>query len=55
MNETLKDLLAYPGSRAWWATRRHWYTSEFQHYIEAVIAETSATGNSYNENNQNDA
>jgi len=55
MNETLKDVLAYPGGRAWWATRSHWYTSEFQQYIEGVIAETALTGNIYNESNKNDA
>jgi hypothetical protein len=34
----MSDLLAYPGTREWWETRRHWHTDEFARVVDAVIA-----------------
>ena len=28
----IDDLLPYPGVRAWWKVRSHWYGDEFQEY-----------------------
>jgi len=31
-------VIAYPGVRQWWETRKHWHTEEFGRVIEAIIA-----------------
>jgi len=33
------DLAAYPGVRAWWATRQHWHTPAFRSLVDQMIAE----------------
>lgn len=33
------DLAAYPGVQAWWATRDHWYTTEFRSLVNHMIAQ----------------
>ncbi len=38
MNQ-LRDIAAYPGIQAWWATRQHWYGEQFQTYVGRMIAE----------------
>jgi len=35
----LDDILGYPGSRAFWRLRSHWFSGEFQALVEAKIAE----------------
>ncbi|PYI86191.1 MAG: hypothetical protein DME54_08725 [Verrucomicrobia bacterium] len=29
IERTMIDFLAYPGTRQWWETRKHWYTEDF--------------------------
>jgi hypothetical protein len=38
IERTMSDLLAYPGVRQWWATRKHWYTPEFVRLVDGIIA-----------------
>lgn len=38
IERTMSDLLAYPGTRQWWETRRHWHTEEFGRVVDAIIA-----------------
>src|SRR5436309_8887310 len=38
VERTMSDVIAYPGVRQWWATRKHWHTEEFGHVIDAIIA-----------------
>ena len=35
----VNDLLAYPGVRAWWQTRRHHYSPDLQSHIEQKLGE----------------
>jgi hypothetical protein len=35
---TMSDVIAYPGTRHWWATPRHWHTQEFAHVVDEIIA-----------------
>ena len=37
MNQ-LRDIAAYPGIQAWWATRRHWYGERFREYVETQMS-----------------
>jgi hypothetical protein len=34
-----EDVLSLPGVQAWWATRSHWFTPEFQAVIQKQISE----------------
>jgi hypothetical protein len=38
VERTMSDVIAYPGVRQWWETRRHWHTEEFGRVIDAIIA-----------------
>lgn len=33
----IQDIIAYPGVQAWWASRKHWYTDEFNGLITGMI------------------
>ncbi len=35
---SLMDLMASPGARAWWKTRQHWYSQDFQELVETSQA-----------------
>ena len=37
--QTTADLIAYPGTQAWWATRKHWHTARFRELVDGIIAE----------------
>src|SRR5215467_11164494 len=34
MERTMTDLIAYPGIRQWWETRKHWHTDEFVRMVD---------------------
>ena len=34
----MSDVIAYPGVRQWWVTRKRWHTEEFGRVIDAIIA-----------------
>jgi hypothetical protein len=36
------DIFAFPGVQAWWKTRSHWYSDQFQAFIEDKIASGKA-------------
>jgi hypothetical protein len=38
----IQDVVAYPGVQAWWASRKHWYTDEFNGLIAGVIEDAPA-------------
>ena len=38
VERTMSDVIAYPGVRQWWQTRKHWHTEEFGRVIDAIIA-----------------
>ncbi len=38
MERILSDVLANPGTRQWWETRRHWYTDEFAAMVDQIMA-----------------
>ena len=38
VERTMSDVIAYPGTRQWWQTRRHWHTEEFARVVDALIA-----------------
>jgi hypothetical protein len=38
MERILCDVLANPGTREWWATRRHWYTDDFAAMVDRIVA-----------------
>jgi hypothetical protein len=42
----IQDVVAYPGVQAWWASRKHWYTEEFNALIDGVI-DNAPTPNAY--------
>jgi len=42
----IQDVVAYPGVQAWWDTRKHWYTEEFNGLI-ATIIEEAPSSNAY--------
>ena len=33
----MQDVVAYPGVQTWWASRKHWYTDEFNRLIAGMI------------------
>jgi hypothetical protein len=39
IDAAITDFCSLPGLQAWWKTRFHWYSSEFQAFIEKKIAE----------------
>ncbi len=38
VERTMSDVIAYPGVRQWWVTRKRWHTEEFGRVIDAIIA-----------------
>lgn len=41
MERILSDVLANPGTRQWWETRRHWYTDEFAAVVDQIVTKTA--------------
>ncbi len=37
VERTMSDLIAYPGARQWWETRKHWHTEEFARVVDEII------------------
>jgi len=42
VERTMSDILAYPGTRQWWETRKHWLTEEFGGVVDTIIARNDA-------------
>ena len=38
IERTMTDLLAYPGTRQWWDTRKSWHTDEFACVVDRIVA-----------------
>lgn len=38
IERTMSDMIAYPGTRQWWETRKHWHTDEFARVVDEIIA-----------------
>ena len=38
VERTIQDLMVLDGPPAWWQTRKHWFTDNFQDLIEGIIA-----------------
>lgn len=38
IERTMSDMIAYPGIRQWWETRKHWHSEEFGLVVEEIIA-----------------
>ena len=38
IERAIRNLIILPGAQAWWSTRKHWYTEDFQRLIEDIIA-----------------
>ena len=38
IERVIRDIIVLPGSQAWWKTRQHWYSDDFQALIEGLIA-----------------
>ena len=36
------DFIAYPGVQSWWKTRKHWYSEDFQIFIDSKIGDKAA-------------
>ena len=34
----MADLMVHPGVQTWWSTRKHWYDSVFQTYVDATVS-----------------
>jgi hypothetical protein len=32
----MRDIIAYPGAKAWWQSRSHWFSREFQEFIDGL-------------------
>src|SRR6266446_2574825 len=37
IERTMSDVIAYPGTRQWWETRRHWHAEEFARVVDEII------------------
>jgi hypothetical protein len=37
ITRTLEDVARFPGAKAWWPTRSHWYTDEFTTFIQPAF------------------
>src|SRR5437016_13044325 len=44
----MRDIIAYPGIQAWWRTRSHWFSREFQEFIDG-LAGAAASPSMYRE------
>ena len=40
VERTLEDVSRFPGTKAWWPTRRHWYSDEFVALVQPWIDST---------------
>lgn len=38
VERVIRDIIVLPGSQAWWRTREHWYSDDFQSLIHGLIA-----------------
>lgn len=36
----MRDIIAYPGSQAWWRSRSHWFSREFAEFINGLAGST---------------
>ena len=34
----MRDIIAYPGAKAWWQSRSHWFSREFQEFIDGLAS-----------------
>jgi hypothetical protein len=34
----MRDIIAYPGAKAWWQSRRHWFSGQFAQFIEGLAS-----------------
>jgi len=37
ITRTLEDVARFPGAKAWWPTRSHWFTDEFITFIQPAF------------------
>ena len=37
IHRAVEDVFSYPGLRAWWSTRNHWYTDAFRDYMNRFM------------------
>lgn len=42
IERVIRDIIAHSGAQAWWKTRQHWYTDDFQDLIAGIIADSDA-------------
>lgn len=42
IERVIRDIIILPGSQAWWKTRQHWYSDDFQALIEGLIVKGDA-------------
>jgi len=47
----MRDIIAYPGAQAWWRTRSHWFSREFQEFIDG-LARAAAAPSLYREHEE---
>ena len=40
VRKQIQDVVSYPGVQAWWNTRKHWYTEEFNTLIAAIVRDS---------------
>ncbi len=38
VHQTLGDMTAYRGLQEYWGLRKHWYSTEFQEWVDAIIS-----------------
>ena len=49
----MRDIIAYRGAQAWWRTPSHWFSREFQQFIDG-LARAAASPSLYRERESND-
>jgi len=42
MEAPVIDQIAYPGCQSWWKTRKHWYSEDFQIFVDSKIGDKAA-------------
>ena len=42
MEASIIDVIASPGTQSWWKTRRHWYSEDFQIFVDSKIGDKAA-------------
>lgn len=55
VESAMQDAMSYPGVRAWWPTRAHWYHTAFIEHIDGRFAEIDMKPNVYGEQAEKDA